>query len=130
MNFKLTGAIAVGALTLAGCASFSYLLENYQGIDVQHVAMPDDEYKIFDNVRLSKMLVSSSNSHAAGQGLQQGLLLNLVDATPPKVLFRAAAEQYLIQAQRPNCHVTDGDLIISPEFEFRYVCEVKQAKAK
>jgi hypothetical protein len=33
---------------LGGCALINYIIEEYHGIPVQEVKMPDDTYRIFD----------------------------------------------------------------------------------
>jgi len=125
------------ALTCGGCASVSYITQEYSGIEVQTVQMPDDNYRVFDKPTASKMMVTSSLSSAMAQGFGQGLLLNAIDNTPPKPLFEQAAVAYLAQSGRPSCRIVDAYLLAKPQYEVKYDCTpppapiaaVKQAPA-
>jgi hypothetical protein len=41
------GIVAL-CVTLGGCASVNYILQEYQGVPVQEIRMSDDTYRIFD----------------------------------------------------------------------------------
>jgi hypothetical protein len=75
--------VLVLALMLGGCAGLSYTAQQYTGIELQTVQMPDDRYWVFDKPAENKMLVSSSVGSAMAQGFGQGLMLNAIDNTPP-----------------------------------------------
>lgn len=124
---KLAASLGI-ALLLAGCSGMSYAISTYSKIDVKTVKMADDEYRIFDRPDLGKMMVTSSIGAAMGQGVGKGLLLMTVDTTPPKPMFQAAARQWLDETGRTNCKITDGYLIISPQFEFTYECPSTSGK--
>jgi len=126
MKFWLIAALSVG---LSGCAGVNYAVEQYSGVQVEHVAMPDDTYRIYDKPAENKMMVTSSLGAAMGQGMGQGLLLNTVDNTPPKPRFDAAALQYLENTGRPGCRVVDSYLIVKPQFEVKYDCRPQVAEA-
>lgn len=110
------------ALTLSGCAGISYIADEYWGVTVEHVAMPDDTYRIYDKPAQSKMMVSSSIGAAAAQGVGTGLAWGLVDNTPPKPRFDAAALQHLANTGRVGCRVVDSYLLVKPQFEVKYDC--------
>jgi hypothetical protein len=109
-------------LILVGCAGISYITEQYWGVTVEHVAMPDDTYRIYDKPAESKMMVSSSIGAAAAQGMGTGLAWGPVDNTPPKPRFDAAALQYLAGTGRTGCRVIDSYLLVKPQFEVKYDC--------
>ena len=115
-------AVALTLAGLTGCAGVNYVMETYGSMQPVEVSMADDAYRVFDKPDAGKMMVTSSLSSAAAQGLGQGLLLNAVDNTPPKPRFQAAAERYLVESGRPNCRITDGYLVVKPQFEFTYTC--------
>lgn len=108
--------------TLTGCAGISYIAEEYSGVPVEHVAMPDDTYRVYDKPAQNKMSVSSSIGAAAAQGMGTGLAWGLVDNTPPKPRFDAAALQYLANTGRAGCRVVDSYLLVKPQFEVKYDC--------
>lgn len=119
-------ALSVGctiAIMLGGCAGISYVVENYAGIEKHEVIVPgDDEYRVFDKPQQGKMMVTSSLGSAAGQGAVKGLTLGAMDGAPPKPRFQKAAETYLASTGRASCRVTDGYLLVQPQWEFVYDC--------
>jgi hypothetical protein len=113
----------ISALMLAGCAGVQHVIDHYQGIQPVEVQMPDDRYRIFDKPADGRMMVTSSIGSAAGQGFGSGLTLGIVDTTPPLPLFQAAAEAHLAGTGRSQCRVTQGYILVKPQFEFRYTCD-------
>lgn len=114
--------IAGLASALGGCGGMSYAMQEYQGVEAQHVAMPDDTYRVFDKPGANKMMVTSSIGGAMAQGAGSGLLLNAIDNTPPKPVFEAAALHYLRSTGRTDCRVVDAYLLVKPQFEVKYDC--------
>lgn len=118
------------ATGLSGCAGVNYIVENYSNIEVREVTMPDDTYRVFDKPNESRMMVTSSLSSAAGQGLGKGLLLNAIDTTPPGPLFEAAANRYLAETGRPECEASSVVLLVQPQFEVKYRCATAKPQAR
>jgi hypothetical protein len=110
------------ALALGGCGGLSYAAQEYTGVEVLTVQMPDDNYRVFDKPAENKMMVTSSVGSALAQGAGQGLLLNAIDNTPPKPLFEAAAIAFLAQSGRSSCRIIDAYLIVKPQYEIKYDC--------
>lgn len=116
------------ALSLGGCAGMGYAMEHYTGIDPVPVAVEgDDIYRVFDKTDAGRMMVTSSLGNAFAQGAGRGMFLGAVDTTPPKPLFERAALQYLQGTERGHCRITDGYLIVTPQYEFKYDCSPVQA---
>lgn len=118
----MKSVLVLGLLLLTGCAGMSYAMTEYSGVKVNEIETKHDKYRIFDKPEQGKMMVTSSIGHSMGQGLAKGITLNSVDSTPPKPLFQEAARAWLDQTGRKKCKITDGYLIISPQFEFTYSC--------
>lgn len=118
---RLLSLILLG-FSLAGCAGMSYAMQEYSGVTIEEVVMPDDTYRIFDKPQQGKMMVTSSIGAAAARGFGEGLLLGAVDNTPPKPLFDAAALAYLRKTGRNNCRVVESYLLVKPQFEVKYEC--------
>jgi hypothetical protein len=114
--------VALG-LALAGCAGMQHAMEHYSGIQPVDVPRPDDTYRVFDKPSDNRMMVTSSVGAAAAQGAGSGLFLGAVDMTPPLPAFQAAAETYLANTGRAQCRITQGYLLVKPQFEFRYTCD-------
>jgi hypothetical protein len=117
-------AVPVAALALAGCAAGAqHAMDHYGNIQPVDVQRPDDRYMVFDKPAEGRMMVTSSLGSAAAQGFGSGLTLGIVDTTPPLPHFQAAAETHLANTGRGHCRVTQGYLLIKPQFEFRYTCD-------
>lgn len=119
---KVVVLIAASAIALVGCAGVQHAMTHYSGIEPVNVAMPDDTYRVFDKPADGRVMVTSSLGAAAAQGFGSGLLLNAVDNTPPLPSFQAAAEKHFVDTGRTNCRITQGYLVVKPQFEFRYTC--------
>jgi hypothetical protein len=118
---KICTAAAAFAL-LSGCATMTYIVDNYRGIELREVATEDDTYRVFDRPDAGMMMVTSSVGAAAAQGIGRGLTFGAADTTPAKPLFQRAAERFLAETERAHCRITDGYLLISPQYEFKYDC--------
>ncbi len=114
--------IAALCAVLGGCAGVSYAIDEYSGVEVKNIQMPDDNYRVFDKPAQNKMMVTSSILAAAAQGAGQGLLFNAVDNTPPRPLFERAATEYLRKTGRDSCRITDAYMILKPQYEVKYDC--------
>lgn len=114
--------LALPLALLAGCAGMQHAMEHYTGITPVEVVMPDDIYRVFDKPADTRIMVTSSLGSAAGQGALKGLMFGVVDTTPPLRRFQAAAERYLKDRGRGGCAITQGYLLVQPQFEFRYRC--------
>jgi hypothetical protein len=115
------GIVAL-SVALGGCASVNYILQEYQGVPVQEVKMPDDTYRIFDKPAVNKLMVTSSLSSAAGQGFVKGLTFGAVPTDAPKPLFEAASLQFLGESGRPGCRIIDAYILAQPQWEVKYDC--------
>lgn len=111
----------IGALSLAGCASYNYAIDEYGGVPVASYEYQGNTYRVFDKIASSKLMITPSIGSAAGDGFVKGLTLGLVDTGVPQPVFRAAAEGYLASKGR-KCTVDAGQLIMKPQWEFRYQC--------
>lgn len=120
-RLPLAAAILLGA---TACTSgISYVLDNYKGVEKQEILVEgDDTYRVFDKPTASRMMVTSSLGAAAGQGALKGLTLGAVESAPPKPRFQKAAETFLASTGRADCRITDGYLLVNPQWEFTYDC--------
>ena len=117
-------AISIGLLLLplAACSSaVTYIQDEYRGVPIVEVQMPDDTYRVFDKPAASKMMVTSSLSSAMGQGLAAGITVGTA-AGPPKPLFEAAALRFLDESGRRGCRLIDTYLLARPQWEVKYDC--------
>lgn len=118
---RTVGIVAL-CVTLGGCATVNYVMQEYNGVPVQEVRMPDDTYRIFDKPAVSKLMVTSSLSSAAGQGFVKGLTLGTIPTDAPKPLFEAASLQFLTESGRKGCRIIDAYILAQPQWEIKYDC--------
>lgn len=116
------GGLIASALSLAGCAGMNYAMENYNGVKVEDVGMPDDTYRVFDKPTENRMMITPSVAAAAGIGFAGGASFGAVDGVAPRPRFEAAALQYLREVGRGECQVREFYLIVKPQYEIKYDC--------
>ena len=114
--------LALVTASLAGCASISYITQHYRGIPPVEIATAHDTFRVFDKPGDGRIMVTASLAAAAGQGFVGGLMLNPAVAASPKPVYQEAAERYLAATGR-QCRISDGYLLIEPQWEFRYSCD-------
>jgi hypothetical protein len=115
-------ASAIGVAT-GGCASVNYITQGYGDVPINEVTTQYDTFRIFDKPSDNRMMVTSSLASAMGQGFAGGLLFNPTLTANPKPVFEEAAQAYLKKTGR-TCQITDGYLLIQPQWEFKYNCGV------
>ena len=114
--------LALVTASLAGCASISYITQHYRGIPPVEIATAHDTFRVFDKPGDGRIMVTASLAAAAGQGFVGGLMLNPAVAASPKPVYQEAAVRYLAATGR-QCRISDGYLLIEPQWEFRYSCD-------
>ncbi|MBR2534653.1 MAG: hypothetical protein IKE66_01135 [Hyphomicrobium sp.] len=102
-------------LGTAGCASVSYITQNYSTVSPVSVATSYDTFNVFDVPASNKLMVNSS----IGAAFVSGATFNV--AATPKPMFQEAAERFLIQTGR-QCRIVDGYALATMQWEFRYDC--------
>lgn len=115
-------ALAALCAALGGCASANYVMDQYSGVAIKEVRIPDDTYRIYDKPSENKLMVTSSLGSAAGQGFVKGLTFGTAQTEPPKPLYEAAALQFLNESGRPGCRIKESYLLMQPQWEVKYGC--------
>lgn len=118
---------ALMAAVLSGCAGVNYVLENYQGVTPVQVSASSDTYRIFEHPRINTLMVTPSIAISGGQGMVQGITLGAFSPRTPKPLFENAVRGYLDATSRKHCQITDGYVILDPQWEFRFTCTPAKA---
>lgn len=113
--------VALGA-ALGGCSGASYVLERYNGIVPTSQPMPDDNYRIFDKSEEMRIMITPSFGASASQGFIRGATFFAADTDVPKPRYEEAVRTYLNNTGRSKCRITDGYVLIRPQWEFKYVC--------
>lgn len=116
------GALVAAAAMLGGCSSFGYLGETYGSMAPRVITTKADSWWVFDKAAEGKVLVQRTPSTAAGLGLNP-------TAQVPRPDYQEAAEAFLMQSGRA-CRIKDGNLVVSPSWEFSYECDAAAAPKK
>lgn len=114
-------SILAVAAVVGGCSGVGYIVTAYSSVTPQDVTTAYDTFSVFDKPSEGRMMVTSSVGAAFGNGVVGGLTLNSTNAHPPKPIFQEAAEQFLARSGR-QCKITDGYVLVNPQWEFKYDC--------
>jgi hypothetical protein len=118
--------MVAAALMLGGCASASYVMSEYGGIDPVPFDGGTDIYRVFDKPAANKVMITPSIARAMGAGAASGLTFGAVpisDNVGPKPEYERVAIAYLKSTGR-ECRILDGYLVITAQWEFKYDCSV------
>ena len=114
--------LGLSVLALAGCAGMNYAIENYAKVDVQQFAYEGATYRIFDKPEENRLMITPSIGEAFGGGAVQGLTLGLSGPMGgPEGRYQAVTQAFLAQRDA-SCKVTNGALVVQPQWEFFYEC--------
>jgi hypothetical protein len=108
------------ALGLSGCAGLNYAMENYKGVEVMPVEYQGHEWRVFDKPAENRLMITPSIGRSMGLGAATGLTFGAAGGIP-KPELQGAAEAWLVKTGR-TCSITDGYVVASPQWEFRYAC--------
>lgn len=115
------------ALSSTGCGTLGYIVDTYDSRSVKgDFEYQDATYRIFDRKDLSKVMVTPSIGSSMGNGFVRGSTLGAVNLHDDITRFTSVASAYLAK-DRANqlCKVIDGKMLISPQWEFIYLCADK-----
>ena len=108
-------SLFAGVALISGCASVSYITQNYSSVSPVSVATGYDTFNVFDLPASNKLMVNSS----VGAAFVSGATFNV--AATPKPVFQEAGERFLAQSGR-QCRIVDGYALATMQWEFRYDC--------
>lgn len=80
----------------------------------------EDTWRIFDKPAEGRLMITPSLGTAAVNALKSGPF-GIFDTDIPKPYYQQAVEGWLVSTGR-SCNVTDGYLLIRPQWEFKYSC--------
>lgn len=125
---QIKALVVAASLGLSGCAGIDYAVDEYSGVPLVMFEHDDHTFRVFDKVASNKLMITPTLGNAAGVGFVRGLTLGLVDNDIPEPVFHEGASAYLLSTGRA-CAVSNGVLVIRPQWEFRYQCQPAGAKA-
>jgi len=108
---------------VSACSGAGYAIENYGGVDVQRIQANGESWRIFDKPEEGRLMITPTLGRAASVGAVQGATLGMSDGGKDTMAeFESAADAY-VKSRNPDCAVTEGALVITPQYEFFYECE-------
>jgi hypothetical protein len=125
---KLILSILV-SLLMTGCGTMGYMVSTYGAMSDavwSDFDYQDATYRIFDRKDLSKIMVTASLGDAALHGAARGATFGGVNIDDDQPRYTSATSAYLAK-DRPSqvCRVTNGKLLVTPQWEFVYLCTDK-----
>lgn len=132
MRANWMAALAAASM-LCGCASASYVMDEYSSVEAKPFAMEGkkDFYRVFDKPAENKLMITPSIGRAAAAGFISGATFGGVaaeDNLGRKPEYEAATMAYLRSTGR-DCRILDGYVVIKSQWEFKYDCSIPQRVA-
>lgn len=121
----LSTVTAAIATLLTGCVdapsadTLRYFDATYGKVAYQEVTNDEDTWRVLDNTREGKLLVTPSIDTAISSGKAEGATLGLVETAPRQESFQRVAETFL---KKRKCSVSDARKITRLDYEFTYTC--------
>jgi hypothetical protein len=128
MNKSKTALLALSvsaALMSAGC-TMGYMASTYGALSDAvwtDIDYEGETYRIFDRKDLSKVMITASLSSAALNGAVRGATFGGVNIDDDQPRYTKAATVYLAKDRiAQTCKILEGKLLVSPQWEFAYLC--------
>jgi hypothetical protein len=113
-----------------------YVIQNYNGVDLQHhTVLPADgkrfvdsgsgpvdmarHYRIFDKPDENRLMITASIGDAVAIGAVRGLIK--IDTNSPVAVYKEAALDWLRSRGR-DCRAVESSELIRLQYEIRYAC--------
>lgn len=120
MNIRVIALVFT--LTVAGCSELNYAIENYSDIDPVRFQFNDKAWRIFDSPSEERLMITPSLGDSARAGAIEGITLGLSgNVSGPEGAFHTAAAAYL-ESRPGSCRISNGAIILDPQWEFFYTC--------
>lgn len=112
---------------MTGCGNFGYIIKTYDSTATRsEFDYQDETYRIFDRKDLSKVMITPSLGASALHGAARGATFGGVNIDDNQTLFTNVTTAYLAKDRSTQlCKVLEGKLLITPQWEFVYLCTDK-----
>ena len=115
----------IAAAALGGCATENHINSVYAVVPPYHLVTHEDTYRIYDRPDLQRVAISPGLETAAKAHLVDHLPFNLANfsgSRSPGSAYFHPLQQYFQQTGR-HCVLTNGYLLMTPQWEFVYECQ-------
>jgi hypothetical protein len=105
---------------LGGCAGFDDAVEvsdQYTGTPIIRYDTAGGSWRISDKPNEGRLKIGPSLAGSFGAAFGRGVTFT----TPPMEEYQETVEDWLASTGR-SCSVTDGYLLVDPQWEFKYAC--------
>lgn len=117
-NYFIVTKLAL--LILNGCAGFESVIQ-YSGAKVTYYKNDDDTYRISENAKESKLMVTQSFGKIIEESYSRGKSLGFFDVPAPTEKIKKAVIEYLHSTGR-QCIIEKINEISTVRWEFIYSC--------
>lgn len=93
---------------LSACSGAGYAIENYSGVDVQHIQVNGESWRIFDKPNEGRLMVTPSLGRAASVGAVQGATFGISDGGKDTMAEFEAAADACVKWRNSRCGVSKG----------------------
>lgn len=109
-------------LIASGCSGLTYAMQNYSDTTPTRFNDGLTDWRVFDKPHEGRLMITSSIADAFAGGAAQGASFGLAGPVGgPEGHFQYGAQAFLNASGR-KCHITNGALVVSPQYEFFYSC--------
>lgn len=116
-------AIGIVLVACASCTEINYAGTHYSDISPVKFQYAGKTWRVFDKPSEGRLMITPSLGDAAAAGAIEGLTFGLSgNASGPEGAFHSASAAFLEQ-RSGSCRITNGALIIDPQWEFFYSCQ-------
>lgn len=111
--------LLTGCVDAPSADTLRYVDATYGKVVYQEVTDTEDTWRVFDNAREGKLIVTTSLDTAISSGKAEGATLGLVKTAPQQESFQRVAETFL---KKRKCSVAEARKITRLDYEFSYIC--------
>lgn len=120
--------IVITSLAISGC-SFGHIIENYGAFSPvvrSDFDYQNESYRMFDRKDLSTIMITASLGSAMTNGAVRDATFGGLNPDDDQTRYSNVASAYLAK-DRPDklCKVIEGKLLVTPQWEFVYLCSDK-----
>ena len=115
--------IFITLLMLAGCSGMSYAIKHYTSVKPERFEYAGENWRVFHKPLENRLMITPSYKSAMSGGFKTGLTLGLAGKqSDPENRFRTAAMMFVKSKVSDSCVITEGRLVVDPQYEYNYSC--------
>lgn len=101
----------------------SYAIKHYTAVKPERFEYAGENWRVFHKPLENRLMITPSMKSAMSGGFKTGLTFGLAGRqTDPENRFRTAAMMFVKNKVSDSCEITDGRLVVDPQYEYNYSC--------